>query len=77
MSARGYAGVVKPVAVAVGLVLALAGTVFFFQGIDVLKGSTMTGETRWAIIGPIVAVVGLALIVAGLRRGRTNPDQGR
>ena len=64
----------KPVAVLVGFLLALSGSVFFLQGIGVLHGSTMTGETTWAIIGPILAVVGAALVVVGLRKGATGPD---
>jgi drug/metabolite transporter superfamily protein YnfA len=51
-----------------GALLALAGTVFFLQGIGLLHGSTMTGETTWAIIGPILAAVGVALISVGQRR---------
>ncbi len=30
----------------------------------------MTGSTLWAILGPIIAVVGIVLVVLGLRRGR-------
>lgn len=51
-----------------GGVVLVIGLVFTFQGLGVLKGSAMTGETQWAIIGPIVALVGLALIAAGSRR---------
>lgn len=60
----------RPAAVFLGAVLALLGTVFFLQGIGLLHGSTMTGQTSWAIIGPILAVVGVALIVLGRRRPR-------
>jgi hypothetical protein len=28
----------------------------------------MTGVTLWAVIGPIVAVIGLAMAITGLRR---------
>jgi hypothetical protein len=58
----------RPVAVLVGAVLAVTGSVFFLQGIGVLHGSTMTGETSWAIIGPVLAVVGIGLIAFGWRR---------
>ncbi|WP_369371710.1 hypothetical protein AB1046_23605 [Promicromonospora sp. Populi] len=54
----------------VGAVLALMGSVFTLQGLGYLAGSTMTGVTMWAIIGPILAVVGIVLIVWGARRGR-------
>ena len=31
-------------------------------------GSAMSGVTLWAAVGPVVAVVGLVLIVLGVRR---------
>jgi hypothetical protein len=52
----------------VGAVLVVVGAVWFLQGIDVLGGSGMSGKTLWAVIGPLVAVVGAALGAAGLRR---------
>jgi hypothetical protein len=61
---RGYLWVV------IGALLLLVGGVWFFQGIDVLKGSGMSGKTLWAVVGPIVAVVGLALIGIGIRAVR-------
>lgn len=67
----------KPVATLFGALLALMGSVFFLQGIGVLHGSTMTGETTWAVIGPILAVLGLLLILLGRRRSSTSPDRER
>jgi hypothetical protein len=52
---------------AVGLLAIVLGAVWTLQGLDVLAGSVMTGVTVWAIVGPIVAFVGLVLIVIGLR----------
>ena len=64
----------KPLRVAVGAFLVLVGVVWFLQGIDVLGGSVMSGVTLWAVVGPIVAVVGLYLAVSGLRgRGHHQP----
>lgn len=56
-----------------GLLAVVIGTVWTVQGLGYLGGSVMTGETIWAVIGPIVALVGLAGIGLGLRarRGRT------
>jgi hypothetical protein len=54
--------------IAVGAVLILFGGVFFLQGIDVLGGSGMSGKTLWAILGPIIALAGVAALVVGLRR---------
>jgi hypothetical protein len=61
---RGYVWVV------IGALLLLVGGVWFFQGIDVLKGSGMSGKTLWAVVGPIVALVGLVLIGIGVRTVR-------
>lgn len=52
----------------VGVLVAVAGTVFWLQGLGVIGGSGMTGSTLWAILGPIIALVGIALVVVGLRR---------
>ena len=52
----------------VGLLLMLAGIIFALQGAGVIGGSSMSGVTLWAVAGPVIAVVGLAMTVAGLRR---------
>ena len=59
----------KPVLIAVGVIVAILGAVFTFQGLGFIGGSAMTGSTLWAVLGPIIAVVGIALVVVGLRRG--------
>lgn len=51
-----------------GVVLVLIGGVWILQGINVLPGSFMTGQTKWAVYGAIAAVIGVALIVLS-RRG--------
>jgi hypothetical protein len=56
--------------VPVGLVLVLAGLVWAAQGIGWLEGSPMTGETLWAVLGPVVAALGVALVVVGSRGRR-------
>ena len=53
---------------ALGAVLVLVGVVFTLQGLGYLAGSAMTGVTTWAIIGPVVAIVGLILIGWSVRR---------
>ena len=60
----------KNLRVALGVVLVLMGLIWTLQGLDVLKGSSvMSGKPLWAVIGPIVALAGLALIVGRLRGG--------
>jgi hypothetical protein len=62
----------KNVATGVGAVLLLFGVIFALQGFDLLGGSAMSGKTVWAVLGPLIALVGLGLIVGG-RRGRNTP----
>lgn len=51
-----------------GVVLVLVGCIWFLQGINVLPGSFMTGQIKWAIYGVIAAIAGIALIVSARRR---------
>ena len=46
-----------------GIVLVLFGGIWFLQGINVLPGSFMTGQIRWAIYGGIAIVAGIVLLV--------------
>jgi hypothetical protein len=62
--------------IVVGLAAIVAGVVWTLQGLDVLGGSAMSGETTWAIVGPIVAVVGMLVFLFGIRR-RDNTDEDR
>ena len=57
----------RPLWVVVGVVLVLVGALWTLQGLGVLQGSPMSGATTWAIIGPIVLIVGVALTVVGTR----------
>ena len=52
-----------------GVILIVLGAIWFLQGINVLPGSFMTGQIRWAIIGAIVFGAGIALLLAVNRRG--------
>ena len=52
----------------VGALLVLMGGVWILQGINVLPGSFMTGQTKWAVYGAIALVAGIVLIVLS-RRG--------
>jgi hypothetical protein len=56
----------------VGMVLTIAGTIWALQGFGEIGGSFMSGNSVWAIIGPVVAVVGLALTTLGLQRARAQ-----
>ena len=51
-----------------GALCCLMGGVWFLQGINVLPGSFMTGQTKWAVYGALLLLVGVGLLVAGKRR---------
>lgn len=51
-----------------GLLITLAGVIFTLQGVGVIGGSFMSGTTTWAVAGPVIALVGLALVILALRR---------
>ncbi len=53
-----------------GVLAVLVGVVWTLQGLNVLKGSGMSGQPMWAIIGPILAIIGLALLGVGAGIGR-------
>ena len=51
-----------------GVIVALFGLLWALQGFGVLGGSPMSNTTTWSIIGPIVALIGIALAVGAVRR---------
>ena len=63
---------VKVLLYVVAVVLILMGGVWFFQGIGVLPGSVMTGQTRWAIYGGIAVVAGVVVLALAMRRRRVK-----
>ncbi|CAM3703916.1 hypothetical protein [Nocardioides zeicaulis] len=54
--------------VALGVLMILAGAVWTGQGLGWIGGSAMTDQEIWAIIGPILAGLGVALVFSALRR---------
>ena len=56
-----------------GVILTGAGLVWSLQGLNLLRGSVMSGSSFWATAGPIILVIGLVLIaIAIARRRRTG-----
>ncbi|HEV7664934.1 MAG TPA: hypothetical protein VGQ62_15495 [Chloroflexota bacterium] len=45
-----------------GIVLVLLGLLWVGQGLNLLPGSVMSGQTTWVIIGAVVALVGAWLV---------------
>ncbi len=55
-----------------GAILVLFGCIWFLQGINVLPGSFMTGQIRWAVYGGIAVAAGVALLMAARRLRRSS-----
>jgi hypothetical protein len=51
-----------------GVLCLLVGCVWILQGINVLPGSFMTGQTKWAIFGGLLAVAGIGVLILANRR---------
>jgi hypothetical protein len=60
---------VKSGLIVLGVVLVVVGCVFTLQGLGYLAGSVMTGVPLWAIIGPVLAIIGTAVLVRAVRTG--------
>jgi hypothetical protein len=59
---------VKTALKTLGILLILAGAVWFLQGINLLPGSFMTGNPQWAINGGVAMLVGAGLLHMGNRK---------
>jgi hypothetical protein len=60
----------RSILMAIGAVVAFAGTFFLFQGLGVIRwpaDSIMVGDQFWVTIGSGVAVIGLFLILLARR----------
>ena len=66
----------KTILTIVGVLLIFLGGVWILQGINVLPGSFMTGEIRWAIYGGIAVIAGIVLIVL-VHKKRAAPPAAR
>jgi hypothetical protein len=55
-----------------GVLLIVVGFVFFLQGINVLPGSFMTGQMKWAVCGGVMLVAGIVLLLATRAASRSD-----
>ena len=60
----------KTVPITLGVLMVVVGAVWTFQGLGVLTGSPMTGVEMWAVVGPLVAGLGVALVIVGAGASR-------
>ena len=56
------------VTIVAGVLCLLLGCVWILQGINILPGSFMTGQTKWAIYGALLVIIGIGLLVSANRR---------
>ena len=63
----------KALPAALGLLLTVLGVVWALQGLGYISGSSMSGKSLWAIVGPILAAVGVSLLYVTFR----GPQQKR
>jgi hypothetical protein len=62
----------KALLIIIGILLILLGGVWVLQGTHVLTQGQMAGDMKWALIGGIVAAVGIVLLVVGILRKKTH-----
>ena len=60
----------KTLPVTLGILMVVIGVIWTLQGLGYVKGSPMTGVQLWAILGPLLAGLGVALAYVGLRGSR-------
>ena len=60
----------RAIGLSIAGVMVLVGALWTGQGLGWIGGSSMTGEDTWAIIGPIVAGLGVALAISIIGRAR-------
>jgi len=61
---------VRWVLIILGILVILVGVVWILQGTNVLAGSVMSNDHKWAYIGGVLDVVGIVLIIIGARMRR-------
>ena len=52
----------------IGVLAVIIGIVWLLQGLNILGGSGMSGQIIFAVIGAILAVVGVILVALSSRR---------
>lgn len=58
-----------------GVILIVIGGIWFLQGINVLPGSFMTGQTQWAVYGGIAMAAGVGNLLTARRQPSRQKDR--
>lgn len=59
--------------VVVGVLLLLVGLLWILQGVNVVHGSGMSGHGQYAVLGIIVALIGVWLAQGAIRSRQESP----
>lgn len=60
----------RVVVIALAVLMVVVGLLWTLQGLGYVGGSPMTGVTVWAVIGPALAGLGVALGIVAVRGPR-------
>jgi len=66
----------RSLSLVLGALLVLIGALWTGQGLGWIGGA-MSGHTVWAVIGPLVALAGVALIARGARQRKVQTGGAR
>jgi len=58
----------------IAVLLLVVGGVWVLQGLDVLSGSAMSGQTQWLIAGIVAVFSGIGLLVFVTRWRKREPQ---
>lgn len=58
----------RALGIALGVLMVVVGAIWTFQGLGYLEGSVMTDQSLWAVLGPVLAGFGVALVLVAARR---------
>jgi hypothetical protein len=56
-----------------GVLLTLVGLLWLLQGVNVIGGSGMSGQAQYAVLGIIVALIGIWLLQGAIRDPHRSP----
>jgi uncharacterized membrane protein len=58
----------------IGVILILVGFVWFLQGINILLGSFMSGDSLYSLLGILLVVVGMIILAFTNRQSSRNQN---
>jgi uncharacterized membrane protein len=58
----------------IGVILILVGFVWFLQGINILLGSFMSGDSLYSLMGILLVVVGMIILAFTNRQSSRNQN---